>query len=164
MKKLSIYLDTSVINFLFADDAPEKRDVTIDLFENYIKKNIYETYISPVVIDEINKFSDSKKKERLLNVIKKYKLKILDTAIYQNEIENISELYIKSKIIPLNKIEDALHIAISTVFEIDILLSWNYKHLANVKKEAEIISINFGEGFTKHFRMTTPMEVLYEKD
>ncbi len=28
MKKLRIYLDTSVINFLFADDAPEKRDAT----------------------------------------------------------------------------------------------------------------------------------------
>ena len=35
-KKLKIYLDTSIINFLFADDAPEKKEVTIDFFENYL--------------------------------------------------------------------------------------------------------------------------------
>ena len=35
-KKLKVYLDTSVINFLFADDAPEKKEVTIDFFENYL--------------------------------------------------------------------------------------------------------------------------------
>ena len=42
MKKLKIYLDTSVINFLFADDAPEKRDITIEFFEHYVKTKFYE--------------------------------------------------------------------------------------------------------------------------
>jgi len=46
---ISLYLDTSVINFLFADDAPEKKEVTIDLFENYIAKNVYEVFISQFV-------------------------------------------------------------------------------------------------------------------
>ena len=32
MRKLKLYLDTSVWNFFFADDAPEKRDVTKDFF------------------------------------------------------------------------------------------------------------------------------------
>ncbi len=34
MKKLKVYLDTSVINFLFADDTPELKTATIDFFEN----------------------------------------------------------------------------------------------------------------------------------
>ena len=38
---ISIYLDTSVINFLFADDAPEKKEVTVDFFNNFIKTGIY---------------------------------------------------------------------------------------------------------------------------
>ena len=42
MKKLKIYLDTSIINFLFADDAPEKRDVTREFFSEYIRAgNLY---------------------------------------------------------------------------------------------------------------------------
>ena len=37
MKKLRIYLDTSVISFMFADDAPEKRDVTREFFERVVR-------------------------------------------------------------------------------------------------------------------------------
>ena len=35
--KLKIYLDTSAPNFLFADDSPEKKEITIDFFENFVK-------------------------------------------------------------------------------------------------------------------------------
>ncbi|MFH1004843.1 MAG: hypothetical protein V1781_05045 [Bacteroidota bacterium] len=50
--KLKIYLDTSVPNFLFADDAPEKKDITIDFFENFIGKGKYHAFISEFVIAE----------------------------------------------------------------------------------------------------------------
>ncbi len=53
MKKTKIYLDTSVINFLFDDDAPEKKDITIHFFDKYVLNHVYEVYISPVVIDAI---------------------------------------------------------------------------------------------------------------
>jgi len=48
MNKLKIYLDTSVINFLFADDAPEFKEITKDFFEKYITE--YDVYISDIVI------------------------------------------------------------------------------------------------------------------
>ena len=51
-----------------------------------------------------------------------------------------------------------------SVFEIDILLSWNYKHLANINKELKILSLNIGEGYTKSFKMITPFGVIYEED
>lgn len=162
MKKIEIYLDTSVINFLFADDAPEKRDITIDFFNNYVKTGIYEVFISPVVIDEINKTQDNKKKSLLLDVITDYNIKILDISENSEEIENLAYNYIDQKIIPERKIEDALHIAICTVFNIDILLSWNYKHLANINKESKIISYNLLEGYSKNLKIITPIEVTYE--
>ncbi|MCX7002688.1 MAG: hypothetical protein NTV22_05365 [bacterium] len=40
MKKLRIYLDTSVINFLFADDAPEKRDITREFFAERLVRHM----------------------------------------------------------------------------------------------------------------------------
>ncbi len=163
MRKLKIYLDTSVINFIFADDAPEKKEITLDFFENYVKKNIYDTYISPIVIDEINKTKDTPKRKKLLNVIKSYELKIIDLENSENELNNLALKYISEKIIPENKFEDALHIAISVIFEMDILLSWNYKHLANINKELLIGSVNLKEGYLHTMRMTNPMEVVYEE-
>ena len=162
MRKAKIYLDTSVINFLFADDAPEKKDITIDFFENYVKTKLYEVFISPIVIDEINRTSDEYKKQRLLNVVSSYDIKIIDISEKEDEIENLAYVYIDKNIIPKNKIEDALHISVCSVLNIDYLLSWNYKHLANVNRESKIIAVNITEGYNKQLRIITPMEVMYE--
>ncbi len=75
---VSIYLDTSVINFLFADDAPEKKEITADLFNNFIRTGVYKTFVSPFVIEEILQPKDTDKKERLLNVISEYNIDIIE--------------------------------------------------------------------------------------
>jgi rRNA-processing protein FCF1 len=62
--KYDIYLDTSVINFLFADDAAEKKTITMDLFDNFIKKETYNTFISNFVIEEINNTEDNEKRDK----------------------------------------------------------------------------------------------------
>jgi len=59
-----------------------------------------DTYVSPVVIDEINKTTDTKKRLKLLKVINDYKLKVIDIAPFSNEIESLTKLYIIHKIIP----------------------------------------------------------------
>jgi predicted nucleic acid-binding protein len=164
MKKVIIYLDTSVINFLFHDDAPEKRRATEEFFESYVRKGIYEVYISPIVIDEINKTKDEGHRKKLLDVLRRYHLKVIDISEFSEEIERLAELYIEGGIIPIRKLEDALHLAICTVAEIDIFLSWNYKHLSNVNKERRIMAANLIQGYVKSFRMITPFEVLYEED
>ncbi len=52
MKKLKLYLETSVWNFYFADDAPEKKEITLPFFDE-IKQGEYEIFISDMVIDEV---------------------------------------------------------------------------------------------------------------
>ena len=70
MKKLQLYLETSVWNFVFADDAPEKKEITLKFFDK-IKKGEYEIFISDVVIEEIGRAS-GEKRSLILNVIKNY--------------------------------------------------------------------------------------------
>jgi len=71
MKKPSVYLDTSIINFLYADDSPAYRDITIQFFNDYIDD--YDIYISNIVFEEINKTKDLIKKEKLLIAINERK-------------------------------------------------------------------------------------------
>jgi len=160
MKKLKVYLDTSVINFLFADDAPEFKSITIDFFELHIDK--YDVFISDIVVFEINKTTALKHRERLLNVVDQYPIRILSLND-QEEIERIANLYINEGVIPPSKFEDALHLAISSVYEMDILLSWNFKHLANIKKQQLVNSINEREGYTKKLNLLSPLEVEYDE-
>ena len=51
MKKLKIYLDTPIISFVFADDAPEKQSITNEFFEKYL--SAYDVSVSSVVLAEI---------------------------------------------------------------------------------------------------------------
>ena len=148
----------------FADDAPEKKEITVDFFDHYVVPNVYEVYVSVVVIDEISRTRDDNKREMLLGTLRKYNIKIVPIEERVSEIEELAKSYIGKGIIPEKKMEDALLIAICTVFEMDVLLSWNYKHLANVNKERLILSANLLEGYSKQFRMATPMEVMYEEE
>lgn len=161
MKKLKIYLDTSVINFLFADDVPELKKVTEEFFELVRKQESFEVYISDVVINEISKTNDSEKKHRLLAVIKDYEITRL-ASDKDLEVGKLAEVYLDKGVVPRAKIEDALHIAYATVFEMDVLLSWNFKHLANIKKERYVLLANMENGYNYPLRIVTPMEVDYE--
>ncbi|GHV33535.1 hypothetical protein AGMMS4952_25500 [Spirochaetia bacterium] len=165
MKDLKVYLDTSIINFLTADDSPDYRRDTELFFETIIVPNKVIPYISRVVIEEINDTKETEKKEELLNILKKYpNIKML-VAEDDNveEIAFLAETYMENGVIPRKKIADAFYIAYSTIFEMDILLSWNFKHLANVKKEQKISIINKINGYNYPFRMANPLEVLNDE-
>lgn len=161
MRKIKIYLDTSVISFLYADDVPELKKITEEFFVHVKEGKRFDVYISDVVINEINKTNERYKKERLLSVIESY-----DITKCSNdrdvEISTLAELYLNKGAIPKSKIEDALHIAYAVIFEMDILLSWNFRHLANIKREREVQIVNMENGYNYPLRILTPMEVDYE--
>jgi hypothetical protein len=59
-----------------------------------------------------------------------------------DDIQNITETYMKEFIMPLDAGGDAAHLAMASFYEIDYLLTWNCKHLANIKKKRHIEIIN----------------------
>ncbi|MBI5324344.1 MAG: hypothetical protein HZB41_03540 [Ignavibacteriae bacterium] len=112
-------------------------------------------------MDEIDNTKSEYKRNLLNNAIIKYNLN--EYSIFNEDIEKIDNLYIENNIIPENKLEDALHIAYATYYEFDILLSWNFKHLANINKQKSVNSINMTIGYNKPLLLLNPMEVIYEK-
>jgi hypothetical protein len=67
---------------------------------------------------------------------------------------------IVQNVIPKNKKINALHVALCTVNKIDYLVSWNYRHLANVNREKKIISINIQHNYLHPLRICTPLELI----
>lgn len=156
-----IYLDTSVINFLFADDAPEHQAETIEFFERYIGPGIYDTVISVFVIDEINQTPNETKRTKLMQVIADYELGFLEAI--DSEIVRMAQDYLAAGVVPPKKLYDALHVAISVFHGVDYLVSWNYKHLANVNRESRINAVNLSNGYTKPIRIITPLELMSDE-
>ena len=158
MKPPKIYLDTSVINFLFAEDAPQYREDTIMFFDNAIRPGLIQCFVSEYVIQEINKTSDATKREKLLNVLSEYPIEIIEVSA--TEVESIANTYIQAGVIPAKKIYDAYHLAVATLAEMNFVVSWNFKHLANIQKEKKIVGINAMNDYWTNFRIITPLEVI----
>jgi len=154
MKKLKLYLETSTCNFIFADDAPEKRDLTHEFF-SVVKKGVYDIYASEIVINEFKR-ADVKKFQRLMKEMDNYKPIQLET---NDEIKSLAQAYLEAKIVPAKKVEDALHVAIATVHGLDAVISWNFDHLANLHKADLFNGINMLHGYSKRIEIVTPMEV-----
>lgn len=160
MKKLSIYLDTSIISFYFAEDAPFYQQITRDFFHNYIDD--YDVYISEIVMLELRNTNDNELKSKFIELTRHYQLDVIQ--IEENpELNQLAKEYIKNGIIPESKIEDAYHIAVSVYHGIDILLSWNFKHLANIQKQIQINALNTKLGYLKPINLFNPMEVEFDK-
>lgn len=93
MKNLRLYLETSIFNFAFADDAPKEKEITLKLFAEIDQ---YEVYISEVVIGEINKAPQGKK-DQLLDLIGKHDF---DELAFDEQSKILSDRYIKEGMIP----------------------------------------------------------------
>lgn len=128
---MKLYLETSVINFLNAEDAPEKMKITREFF-NLL--GAYEIYISDIVLFEVEQAS-KEKREKLIDIIKKYKMKALESS---ETIEKLADLYIKENLIPKKYYNDALHIAIATKYKMDAIVSWNLTHIVRFKTKIGI--------------------------
>ncbi len=154
MRKLKLYIETSTWNFFFADDAPREMDVTKEFFD-LIQKGCYEVYISDVVLDEIRDAPETKK-DQLLGLVEKCNPIEIEVT---SEAKDLAAKYIEKKIVPEKKENDALHVAIATVNEVDAIVSWNYRHLANLRKTELFNAANLEEGYLKRIEIVTPMEV-----
>ena len=67
--------------------------------------------------------------------------------------------YMGQKIVSENYYGDALHIAIATVLRVDVLVSWNFKHIVNLDRIKQFNSVNLKEGYSI-LEIRSPREVI----
>jgi len=157
-KTPAVYLETTIFNFPFADDAPQYRADTLRLFEE-IKAGKFRPFTSEYVKRELEAAPESMREERL-RLIKEYSVEVLPAS---DEAEHLANLYIKEGVIPEKHLADALHIAAVTVAGLDFIISLNFRHIVKRKTIIETEIINAREGFRRVF-IHTPAEVInYEE-
>ena len=158
MKKLRVYLETSFWNYLYADEYPEEKTATKKIF-CYVKDRIIEGFISRTVIAELENAPEPKRTEMLK--------KITDAGVsileIDEEVEFLVEQYLIEGVIPERKRTDAYHVSFATVYELDVLLTWNQRHLANLRKRELIFAVNLKIGYSKPLEIITPEEVIIDE-
>ena len=153
--KLRVYIDTSVVGGYFDEEFDE---VTKLFFERIFKKEFL-VYFSEVSEAELSLAPD---------FVRNLKSKIPSDCYRYLELDDesreLAETYIKEKVLGKASLDDAFHIAVATVNRLDVLVSWNFKHIVNYDKIKLFNSINLRLGFPM-IEIRSPKEfVKYENN
>ncbi len=148
--KQRIYIDTSVIGGCF--DKEFKED-TLPLF-NQVRKGKMKIVYSEVTMDEL---VDAP--EFVRNVLKGIHEKDKEYVVITDEVLILAETYISEKVVGKTSRADCIHIALATINKVDILVSWNFKHIVNINRIRGYNSINLRLGY-QTLEIRTPKEIL----
>ncbi len=151
-RHLRLYLDTTIPSYVFAVDSPERMKITKE-FLRLTHSPDYEMFISDVVIREIQKASEPKQ-SLLLQVVHSMPL-----LLSSPESDSLAEAYLQSGALPWSSFEDACHVAIATLYNMDALISWNFGHLVNIRRAKAIGAVNKQRGLP-HIEILSPEEVI----
>jgi rRNA-processing protein FCF1 len=103
----TIYLETTIFNFPFADDAPQYQADTRHLFAE-IKAGKFRPFTSEYVTQELESTKDAEKLELMKALITDHGITVISVS---EEIKRLADVYISEGIIPARYSADALHIA-----------------------------------------------------
>ncbi len=149
-----VYIDTSVLGGYFDKEFDV---VTRRLFDEF-KKGEYQVVISNVTEGEL--LNAPEYVRTLLNDLSvEYEvIALTDDAV------NLALEYIKENVVGLTSYDDCLHIAIATISRLDLLVSWNFKHIVNIKRIRGYNGINIKNGYPP-IEIRSPKDLIdYEND
>ena len=88
---------------------------------------------------------------------------MLEEVSFDQDASELARMYLAARVIGESHLEDARHIATATVQRVDILVSWNFKHIVNLDRIRGYNSVNLRLGYTL-LEIRSPQEVLrYEE-
>ena len=151
---MRVYMDTSVVNGLLADDAPDIQEKTQRFFAR-VRGEELAVYISGTVIAEIEATPDKDRRDDLLGILDRYPFHVLEVT---EEALQLAHEYIVRGIVPLGSRADAMHIALASVHRIEALVSWNFKHIVKHKTRLLANAVNGEKGYGQ-VDLCTPEEI-----
>jgi len=150
VKRLRIYLDTSVISHLDAPDAPDKQADTRKLWGD-IRAGKFDVHISPVTVLELDNCPEPKR-----TVLTKQLQSIRYTELEEiAEVLTLAAQYHKAHVLPAKSVRDRQHIAYACVYNCDMIVSWNFKHMVNYRTISGVKGVNALAGY-KEMPIYTP--------
>jgi hypothetical protein len=143
-----LYLDTTIPSAYYNERQRERQMITQRAWHEKLPN--YHLVISNITLKELGATPNRKKRKKLIALVYR-----LDTRVVTPTCKALAKEYLRAMNIPE---EDALHIAIATVFVCEILLSWNFKHMVNYSNKQTINSINLSNGY-KPIAIISPFEL-----
>jgi len=153
---MRIYIESTIPSYVVARPARDllqaaRQQLTWDWWD--LKREQHELFTSQVVLDEIG-FGEKAMADRRLDTLQGVPLlRVTD------EVKELARRVLASGLLPASADRDATHIALASAYEMDMLLTWNCRHLANAAIQHRLRRLVEGAGFTLPV-ICTPEELL----
>jgi hypothetical protein len=153
---MRIYIESTIPSYVVARPARDllqaaRQQVTTDWWE--AKRSEHELFVSQVVLDEIG-FGEAAMARRRLDLVQE--LPLLE---FTADVRDFARTVLDSGLLPREADRDAAHIAFGTVHAMDLLLSWNCRHIANAAIQTRLRELAESAGWTLPV-ICTPEELI----
>lgn len=130
-----LYLETTIISSAVTNRKTlrslDEHAITLDLLENHSKS--HELFVSDSVVLELSAPTYPRRNEALALASTYGRLSSTPAA------NALAKVFVDHLVMPRNLAGDALHVAIATLAQMDVLLTWNVAHLANENKQRHLL-------------------------
>lgn len=137
--KQRIYIDTSVVGGYYDEEFQE---ATKKLFERLENNEIIFVVSDLLDLELINA------PQQVMELLEKYSADKFQRVELTEEAIILADTYIAEKVVGKTSIEDCRHIALATINKVDVLASWNFKHIVNLDRIKGYNSVNLRLGYS----------------
>lgn len=145
-----VYADTSVFGGCFDEEFSHESLAFFDL----VRAHRFSLVISPAVIEEI-----SRAPVRVSEVLYSLPPQTVMFAEHTAKVAQLRDAYVQSGVVGKASVLDAEHIAFASVSGVDMVVSWNFKHIVHFDKIAGYQAVNLLNGY-KPILIYSPREVI----
>lgn len=154
MKRLRIYIDTSVVGGVFDS---EFADLTRRFFDQ-IRAGDSILLVSDLLIEEL---SDAPATVR--SYLSGIPRECVEELLRDAETTALRDAYLAAGVVGVSSADDAAHVAIATVAQADLITSWNFRHFVNLVKIRRFNAVNLRNGYNL-IDIRSPQEVLRHEE
>jgi len=135
---LKVYIDTSIVGGFFDKVFAAE---TKSLFERLKNKEVI------FVLSNVLKKELLNAPQKVRDLLLQFEDHCFEHVELTPEAEFLANCYIAEKVVGPTSIDDCQHIAIATINNVDVLASWNFKHIVNLKRIKGYNSVNIKMGY-----------------
>ena len=150
MRQLRIYVETSVFGGCFDLEFAEASQLLFD----HIRHGRFRLVISDTILLELQHAP-----EEVRRVLTTIPPDLVERITLTDEIERLRDAYVDANVVGPASRRDAEHIASATVADVDLIVSWNFRHIVHYDKISGYHGVNLLNGY-KAIRIFSPLEVI----
>lgn len=150
---MRLYFDTSVLGALTDREDPRRIGLTRRLFEA-VADGFHGGVISNVVQEELEQ-APADLRQAILRELNRIEFELVTEDL---ESRALFAEYLAARIVPVRYRNDLRHVAVATAAGVDALVSWNFRHLVNVRTRRAVYAVNVRLGYPL-IEIVSPEEV-----